>query len=175
MEKITTTSRIHPLMAAAALSVITLSVAGTAAITGMLPSSKADTAMTATTAPVAAVQPAPSAQQLADAQMLVAKYSPPAEQVRPAPVLERETPVVKRAAARPAPRTTHVVHHYAPPQRVQPVQQASTPNYVGIGTGAVIGGLLGHQIGGGNGKKLATVAGVIGGGMLGNEIANRNK
>ena len=39
----------------------------------------------------------------------------------------------------------------------------------------MIGGLLGHQIGGGNGKKLATVAGVIGGGMLGNEIANRNK
>lgn len=172
MEKITTTSRIHPLMAAAALSVITISVAGTAAITGMLPSSKADTAAAA---PVAAVQPAPTAQQLADAQMLVAKYSPPAEQVQAAPLAQREAPVIKRAAARPAPRTTHVVHHYAPAQRVQPVQQASTPNYVGIGAGAVIGGLLGHQIGGGNGKKLATVAGVIGGGMLGNEIANRNK
>jgi uncharacterized protein YcfJ len=39
----------------------------------------------------------------------------------------------------------------------------------------VLGGLIGNQIGGGNGKKLATLAGVIGGGMLGNEIANRNR
>ena len=46
---------------------------------------------------------------------------------------------------------------------------------LGIGTGAVIGGLIGNQIGGGNGKKLATVAGIIGGGMIGNEIANRNR
>jgi uncharacterized protein YcfJ len=30
-------------------------------------------------------------------------------------------------------------------------------------------------VGSGNGRKLATVAGVIGGGMLGNEIANRNR
>jgi uncharacterized protein YcfJ len=44
---------------------------------------------------------------------------------------------------------------------------------VGIGAGAVIGGLLGNQVGGGNGKKLATVAGIIGGGYLGNEVANR--
>jgi uncharacterized protein YcfJ len=44
---------------------------------------------------------------------------------------------------------------------------------VAIGTGAVVGGLLGNQVGGGNGKKLATIAGVIGGGMLGNQIANQ--
>jgi uncharacterized protein YcfJ len=39
----------------------------------------------------------------------------------------------------------------------------------------VVGGLLGNQVGGGNGKKLATVAGVIGGGLLGNQIANGNR
>ena len=40
MESIKTNiSRIHPLMAAAAVSVIVVSLAGTAAITGMLPSS----------------------------------------------------------------------------------------------------------------------------------------
>jgi uncharacterized protein YcfJ len=35
----------------------------------------------------------------------------------------------------------------------------------------VIGGLLGHQVGGGNGCTLATVAGVVGGGYLGNTVA----
>jgi uncharacterized protein YcfJ len=44
-----------------------------------------------------------------------------------------------------------------------------------IGPGAVVGGLLGNQVGSGNGRKLATVAGMIGGGMLGNQIANQNR
>jgi uncharacterized protein YcfJ len=30
-------------------------------------------------------------------------------------------------------------------------------------------------VGSGNGRKLATVAGMIGGGMLGNQIANQNQ
>jgi outer membrane lipoprotein SlyB len=41
---------------------------------------------------------------------------------------------------------------------------------LGIATGAVVGGLLGNQIGGGTGRSLATVAGVVGGGYAGNEI-----
>lgn len=189
METINTTSRIHPLMMAAALSVITVSLVGTAAITGLLPSSKADTATPVAALPVAALMaaPAPTAQQLADAQMMVAKYSPAQVQAEPAPVAEAKPVAVKRAQPRPAPRATRVVYRDAPratrvvyrdapSYRAQPVQQqAAQPNYLGIGAGAVVGGLIGNQIGGGNGKKLATVAGMIGGGMLGNEIANRNK
>ena len=34
----------------------------------------------------------------------------------------------------------------------------------------VVGGLLGNQIGGGSGKKVATAAGVVGGAVLGNKI-----
>jgi uncharacterized protein YcfJ len=44
---------------------------------------------------------------------------------------------------------------------------------VGIAIGAVAGGLLGNQIGGGSGKKIATVAGAVGGGYAGNEIEKR--
>jgi outer membrane lipoprotein SlyB len=49
----------------------------------------------------------------------------------------------------------------------------------GSGAGAVIGGIVGgvagNQVGGGSGRKIATVAGVIGGAVLGNEIEqNRN-
>ena len=40
---------------------------------------------------------------------------------------------------------------------------------VGTAVGAVVGGLLGNQIGGGNGKKVATVAGAVGGGYAGNK------
>lgn len=36
--------------------------------------------------------------------------------------------------------------------------------------GAVAGGLLGNQVGGGNGKKLATVAGAAAGGYAGNKV-----
>jgi uncharacterized protein YcfJ len=173
MESINTAPRIHPLMAAAAVSVVIVSLAGAAAITGLLPSSHS-----AASPQVSAVTPAPAAAPV----MLAAAPQAVAAAPAPAPVAEKKAPAVKREPVR-----TRVVHHYhqAPAARRDPsphyapaVQQAPPPvqpNYVGIGVGAVVGGLLGNQVGGGNGKKLATVAGVIGGGMLGNEVANRNR
>lgn len=50
---------------------------------------------------------------------------------------------------------------------------AASGNGVGIVGGAVIGGLLGNQVGGGSGRKVATVAGAVGGGYAGNEIEKR--
>lgn len=43
----------------------------------------------------------------------------------------------------------------------------------GTATGALIGGVLGNQVGGGNGKKLATVAGAAIGGFTGNKLQKR--
>lgn len=40
----------------------------------------------------------------------------------------------------------------------------------GTAIGAIAGGLLGNQIGGGTGKKIATVAGAVGGGYAGNKV-----
>ena len=40
----------------------------------------------------------------------------------------------------------------------------------GTALGAVVGGVLGNQIGGGSGKKLATVAGAAAGGYAGNKV-----
>lgn len=79
---------------------------------------------------------------------------------------------------------------YAQVTAVQPVKQTvKTPREVckdvtvtrqapvkdqhqiaGTVLGAVAGGLLGNQIGGGNGKKIATVAGAVGGGYAGNKV-----
>lgn len=47
----------------------------------------------------------------------------------------------------------------------------------GAGTlaGAVIGGILGHQIGGGNGNTAATVLGAVGGAYAGRKLEGRNQ
>jgi uncharacterized protein YcfJ len=47
-------------------------------------------------------------------------------------------------------------------------------NKDGAIAGVVVGGLLGNQVGGGNGKKLATLAGAVGGGFAGREIDRRH-
>lgn len=41
---------------------------------------------------------------------------------------------------------------------------------VGVVGGALVGGLLGHQVGGGTGKTLATVGGAAAGAYAGNEV-----
>jgi len=52
------------------------------------------------------------------------------------------------------------------------VQRNSTdPNRVGgTAAGAVIGGLVGNQIGSGSGRKLATVGGAVAGGAIGRNV-----
>jgi uncharacterized protein YcfJ len=47
-------------------------------------------------------------------------------------------------------------------------------NKDGAVIGAVAGALIGSQVGGGDGKKLATVAGAVGGGLAGREIDRRH-
>ena len=48
---------------------------------------------------------------------------------------------------------------------------------IGVGTiaGAVIGGVLGNQIGAGRGNAVATVAGAAGGAYVGHELENRQQ
>ncbi len=48
---------------------------------------------------------------------------------------------------------------------------------IGVGTivGAVVGGLLGHQVGSGTGQTVATVAGAAGGAYVGHELENRQQ
>ncbi len=55
-------------------------------------------------------------------------------------------------------------------EREQVVQDRSSPNVPGALAGAVIGGILGHQIGGGSGKDIATVGGVAAGAIVGANV-----
>ncbi len=50
----------------------------------------------------------------------------------------------------------------------KPVQDQN--RVAGSALGAVVGGLLGNQVGGGSGKKLATIAGAAAGGYAGNQV-----
>lgn len=54
-------------------------------------------------------------------------------------------------------------------------QGRSAKQNVGTIAGSLIGGLVGHQFGGGDGKKVMTAVGAITGGSLGNRIAKRNE
>lgn len=189
-----TTSRLHPMMMAAAVSVTLVSLLGVAAITGILPASHG-TAAPSAAAPVGVADASPSngspARYLtSDGKLL--EVVPPANQA--VPVTEVGSIASARSVApapAPAPAVHHrAVHHAAPvyvqnnyPQAAPVYQQPYAPqhpvvNYindmhpVGTGVGAVVGGLLGNQIGGGSGRKLATVAGVLMGGYAGNEIAH---
>ncbi len=45
----------------------------------------------------------------------------------------------------------------------------------GTAIGAVAGGLLGHQVGGGRGKTLATVGGAVAGGYVGNRVQKNHQ
>lgn len=55
-----------------------------------------------------------------------------------------------------------------PVTRQKPVQDQN--RIVGTVAGALVGGVLGNQVGGGSGKKLATVAGAAAGGYAGNKV-----
>lgn len=61
-------------------------------------------------------------------------------------------------------------------EAVTPVERESAnPSGAGAVAGAVLGGLVGNQFGGGDGKALATIAGVLGGGWAGNTVEKRLK
>lgn len=76
-------------------------------------------------------------------------------------------------------RSGHTYPVYGVVQSIELVQQenASGGSDIGLGTiaGAVIGGVVGNQIGGGRGKTVATVAGVAGGAYVGHQLEKDNR
>ncbi|MEM5344007.1 glycine zipper 2TM domain-containing protein [Paraburkholderia azotifigens] len=182
-------SRIHPLIAGAAVSVILASVTGVAAITGILPVSHAvpspaaqmaPVAAQPASAPLAAVEPANAAQQTGTVQQ-ANNAQPVAQQAAPAapkPVHHTRKPHVAPAPqyadsgnAQPAGTRQVAADPYAGEVvAINPVQTSEPTTGLGAVGGAVAGGLIGNQFGGGRGRILATVAGAVGGGFAGNGI-----
>lgn len=197
MEMNQTTKRIHPLVAGAAASVMLVSLVGVAAITGLLPTSHGTVADNAhiVTQLAAAVASAPAIVVAPAAVQQAATTNAP-QQFMLVPVQGQQqsaTPEVVREVIKHKTIVHHkYVQHAAPVRHAQYAQyaQAEPPSYnppapvyqqshansvspLGMGVGAVVGGLVGSRIGGGNGRTLATIAGAVGGGYLGNEVAKR--
>jgi uncharacterized protein YcfJ len=59
-------------------------------------------------------------------------------------------------------------------ERQQVSEPSSDRNVGGAIAGALIGGVLGHQVGGGTGKDLATVGGAVAGGMMGSTMGRND-
>ncbi|WP_039785522.1 glycine zipper 2TM domain-containing protein [Herbaspirillum huttiense] len=148
--------RLHPLVAGASVAVILVSLIGVAAMTGLLPSSKSANSPQQ----VAAMEQAGQGQQ-----PLVQQQAPQSTSYQPqqgAYQAQAAAPVAQRAAA--------VCSSCGEVIGVRTVRHSVPTSGVGIAGGAVVGGLLGNQIGGGTGRTLATIAGAVGGGYAGNEV-----
>lgn len=193
METSTSSNRIHPLVAAASVSVILVSAVGVAAMTGMLPNSHSSSAP-ATVAtvppppvietPVAAQTPAPSEAkaetkaQATDKETVKRASAPTAEKAAPRPTSTASTQPRTPSYAdnsRVTAQAPAICYDCGRVESVNAIQAQGEPTGVGMIAGGVIGGLLGNQVGGGNGRKVATVAGAVGGGYAGHQIEKQQR
>ncbi|MDI3295924.1 glycine zipper 2TM domain-containing protein [Janthinobacterium tructae] len=165
----TTTKSLHPLVLAAAVAVLLFCGVGTAALMGWLPSSQRNAQPLAAStsaeqlASLQANQPQANLQP-ASAQALAAL--PPQQQQQPVRQPQQQ-PQQQYAAAAPAPQ---VCSNCGVIEAIHEVNTRAEGSGVGAAGGAVVGGLLGNQVGGGHGKQLATVLGAVGGAVAGNQI-----
>jgi len=167
MEANTNTRRLHPLVAAAAVSVMVVSAVGVAAITGLIPHSKGNEQAAVATADT----PAPSGESMPAAAPAATPPAPavkkhvakaPRHYVAPAQVAYAEAPQYE------APRPAAKPGVYGIVESVREVEQKGDAKGVGAVGGGLAGAVLGHNIGDHN--KLVTVLGAAGGAFLGNQI-----
>jgi len=188
-------SSLHPLLWIAGISVTLLSLAGIAALTGLLPARTAPAPeRPAIVAAAPAAEPAPVA-IVAPAAPVAAAPVPAAAASKTASVSHRKT-AKRKVEEAPAsqPSAPYPIAGGVPPDYVPAPVAVSTPPALapcldcgvianvgqvtsegqGSGAGAVIGGLagavLGSNVGRGNTRTLASIAGAVGGGLLGNSI-----
>lgn len=129
-----------------------------------------------------ALYPAQPAQAYAPAANYVpAPAAAAAAATPPARVVERE---VEEPVSKPARKAVQVAaadtgrnwcSNCGNVESVRTIKQRAEGSGLGAAGGAVIGGLLGNQIGGGTGRTIATAAGAIGGAVVGNQVEGNMK
>lgn len=172
-------SRIHPLIAAAAVAVILVSGTGIAAITGWLPTSRAVSAPPEQSASAAMLGAQTASAPVTAAPAISTSRSQSSEVATEAPrhhhvvkVTPTQAGAYENAGAYngAAPRTAAYDPNAGEVVAVNAVQAPEPTTGIGAVGGAIAGGLLGTQIGNGRGRTLATIAGAVGGGLAGNGI-----
>jgi outer membrane lipoprotein SlyB len=171
--------RIHPLVAGAAVAVILASATGIAAMTGILPTSHAVPApapvVVPATAPMASAPLATPQSNIAQGQAQeAAPARPRVHHTHSAPVPQSPAYAnnqgYQASSESAAPRPVAADPYAGEVVAINTVQAPEPTTGLGAVGGAVAGGLIGNQIGGGRGRVLATIAGAVGGGVAGNGI-----
>ena len=143
-----------PVMWVAAVALIIFSMVGVAAMMGWIPNSIGEPSAAELRAKAAAANEHKSAH--AD------KSDTP----------RKDKVYVARNTTNPVPPKV-ICNECGVVQSTREIVQPGDGGAVGIVGGAVVGGLLGNQVGKGRGKDVATVAGAVGGAVVGNEIEKR--
>ena len=168
---------LHPLLMAAAASVIVFSAVGVAAITGLLPSSKGsvkeETPVAATEAPAAQPAAAPAPATPAPVHKPVKKrmvHTAPKPLSAPAPVNYEPVAEAPQPAFEPQkpPVQPGLVGTV---EAVREVTEDGKANGIGAVAGGAVGGVLGHQLS--HDSKLVTLVGAAAGAFIGNEAQKR--
>lgn len=153
---------LHPLIAAAAISVIVLCAVGVAAIAGWLPSPSADPVP-----PQAEAQPQPAVPPQPGAAPEGRPAVPSAPRAAAKPAAPTHTAPATASAAASACPGCGVVENL---RTVQVPVRNNSNNLIGTVAGGVVGGVVGNQFGGGHGRDALTVLGAVGGALAGHEI-----
>jgi outer membrane lipoprotein SlyB len=197
------TQRLHPLVAAAAVSVIAVSALGAVALVNgqvfarhsdVTPATVASAAplAPATPEPVPATVPTPAAQPPAvklDKPVAKAPAAKPRAPAADAPAPVAQAPVVTPPVitapppveAVPAPRSVtppviaQVCHDCGTVIGVREVKEPGHGSGIGAVAGGVLGAVLGNQVGEGQGKKAARVLGAVGGAVAGHQIEKQTR
>lgn len=77
--------------------------------------------------------------------------------------------------SQPQPQSARLCEECARVVSVHMEERQGQGSGLGAIGGAVLGGILGNQVGGGTGRKLATIGGAAAGGYAGNELEKRHK
>lgn len=177
----TKTKSLHPLLAAAAISLIVFSAVGVAALTGLLPASKGEPQAVAFEVP----EKKPEAQPELPLEPVIQKVEKKkvVRAARPAPAPEPVALPVPYEAAPPvlaeAPRQVEAPKPVELPgvtgtiESVREVKELGQGKGIGAVAGGVLGAVLGHQVGEGSGKKLATVLGGAAGAFGGHQAERK--
>ena len=174
---------IHPMLLIAAIAVVLFCGVGIAAVMGWLPQSGAKMGPPVAEAPVQVdtrdmgPPPAPAGYAPANRVADTSGYSGSggAAGSYGGGAALAEAPPAPRAAAQTAAPAPAVCHSCGVVESVRTVTQRGQGSGLGAAGGAIVGGLLGNQVGGGSGRKLATVAGAVGGAVVGNQVEGNMK
>jgi outer membrane lipoprotein SlyB len=184
-----TTARTHPLVLAAAASVLVVSAAGTAALMGWMPATRgaphamepvatvAVPVVPPAAAPAAEVKPAPEPKPAVVESKPAPQPKPVARKaVAPKPVEEpvrvayEPPPPPPVAAPAPVAAAPAVCHDCGVVAAVRTIEQPGDGSGIGAVVGGVAGGAAGSQFGKGKGQIVGTVIGAVGGAIAGHQV-----